>query len=342
VNSVHELRSAGFGPFFFSQLQLDELDPARIGRVVLCAREMAFVRVGEADRLAHSFVHAVVGDWVVVDPGDPLVIRRVLDRHTALRRRDADGVHAQVLAANVDRALICSPCDQPPNVRRLERWLAIAADAGVEPIVVLTKADVGDADAAHDAYAFAGVPVLRVSALRDEGRDALIDRLEPGSTATLLGLSGAGKSTLLNWVVGQDVRDTGPVRGDHKGRHTTSDRHLFRMPNGAWLLDNPGVRTVGVVGDEGVAAVFPEVEAASANCRWRDCDHDQEPDCGIVAAVEAGEVDPERFAAWRKLQRELAYELRKDDPAARRAELDRWKRIHKAAKARRRFEDRQR
>jgi len=344
VTTVNDLRSAGFGPFFFAQLRLDEIDPSIIGRVVFTARKLVRVRIGDQELLAHAREPVVVGDWAVALPGDPRVIERVLDRKTALRRRDPNDVSVQILAANVDRALICCPCDQPPNVRRLERWLAVAADAGIDPVVLLTKADVGDPEAAAAAYrVVTDAPIVAISALTGVGREALMAVLEPGTTATLLGLSGAGKSTLVNFIVGENVRATADVRdGDHRGRHTTTDRHLFHLANGAWLLDNPGVRAVGVVGDEGVAAVFADVEEALAGCRWGDCTHDDEPECGILAAIDEGRLTPGRFAAWKKLQKELAFEIRKDDRAARRAELERWKRIHKAAKARRRFDDRQR
>lgn len=343
----------GFGPHFVSQLDPEQLADPPVGRV--CFEAHAHFRLqtphGERAAILDSRLHdrydrVVVGDWVVFDDRyDPVVVTRRLERVTALRRRDPGGF-VQTVAANVDRVLICTSIGADLNLRRLERWLLIAAESEVEPVVVLTKAD-GDADVDEAVRFVSQVAgdhvVLPISAQEGRGLQPLIELLEPGRTVALLGTSGVGKSTLVNRLLDGDVQATGAIRAaDGRGRHTTTARHLFRLDNGAWLLDNPGVRTVGILDHEGMASVFPEIEARLGGCRFRDCAHEREPGCAVREGVESGDITAERFAAWRKLQRELAHERRREDPAAARAERERWKRVHKAHRQRDAFRDKQR
>jgi ribosome biogenesis GTPase len=338
---LHQLLSMGFGPHFLSQLDLSELDGLTVGRVTFEAHGHLRLLTPHGERAAlidgplrDRYDRIVVGDWVVYRDGDPAIATRRLERTNALRRRDPGG-GVQVVAANLDVAWICIPATGDPNVRRLERWQALAADAGVRPIAVVTKSDAADPIEAAKAIEAHGVEAIAVSAIQGTGIEALLATLAPGATAALLGLSGVGKSTLVNRLLGGDVMETGAIReSDGRGRHTTTARHLFRLPNGGWLVDNPGVRAVGLVGEAGLEAAFPEIDALRDQCRFRDCSHDTEPGCAILGAIDAGELDPERFAAWRKLQKELAFEARRDDPVAQRAERDRWKKIHMAHRQR--------
>jgi ribosome biogenesis GTPase len=200
---------------------------------------------------------------------------------------------------------------------------------------VLTKADTHpdpDAAVAEIADRCAGVDIVVTSAVDGLGMDALTEIPRPDRTVVLFGASGAGKSTLANRMLGDDVLETGAVReGDNRGRHTTSARHLLPLPAGGVLLDTPGLRGLQLWGDGGgVEAVFADVEAFAAQCRFRDCAHEAEPGCAVNGAVAAGDLDPERLASYRKLVRELAHLDRQQDPAARAAQTQQWKQIHKA------------
>jgi ribosome biogenesis GTPase len=199
---------------------------------------------------------------------------------------------------------------------------------------VLTKADlVPDAEhwRADVAAAAPGVEVLAGSAVTGAGLDPLAERLEPGVTVALLGPSGAGKSTLTNALAGATVMVTRALRGDGKGRHTTTHRELVELPSGALLVDTPGLRSVGLVGDEeALATAFADVDGFAAGCRFRDCAHHGEPGCAVLAAVESGELDERRYASWRKLQPEVRHQERRVDARLRAAEKARWKSVQKS------------
>jgi ribosome biogenesis GTPase len=277
----------------------------------------------------------VTGDWVVATPGpeasDPWGILVVLPRRSAVRRGSAgESQSAQVLAANVDRLWIVQALDRPPNLRSIERYLAVAWDSGASPEVVLTKSDLAeDLEQAVESVgtiAF-GVPVAAVSVEDGGALAALRESLVPGQTVALLGPSGAGKSTLINRLAESELAQTGEVRsGDRKGRHTTTGRELFPIPGGALLLDTPGMRELRVLDvDEGLEYTFPEIDELAAGCRFRDCSHASEPGCAVVAAVEDGRLAEERLASFRKLQAEAAYERRRTDPRAQAEYVGEWK-----------------
>jgi ribosome biogenesis GTPase len=307
-------------------------------------------------RFAHEAAeggYPVTGDWVAAEAGDGLaLIRAVLPRRTAFERREAGPAGGlQVLAANVDTALIAASLNANLNLRRLERYLALAYESGAEPVIVLTKADLcGDLEgAAADVAAVAyGVPVLTVSAATGDGLAALEAYLEPGRTAALLGSSGVGKSTLVNALAGAELMATKAIREDDaRGRHTTTHRELIRLPSGALILDTPGMRELGLWDagagvEQTFADVTPEVAALAEGCRYRDCAHDAEPGCAVRAALADGRLDEGRWRSFQKLMRELAHEARKQDPALREAERKRWIAVHKSArqhmKDKRRFE----
>jgi ribosome biogenesis GTPase / thiamine phosphate phosphatase len=277
-----------------------------------------------------------VGDWVAARafPGDGLaVVDAVLPRRTALRRRAAGRRdEAQLLAANVDLLLVASPLGGDLRERRIERFLALAREAGVLPAVVLTKADLATAPGAARAAAAAiagTAPVLAVSARTGEGLGALSTLLAPRLTAALLGPSGAGKSTLVNALLGEARQATLEVRDeDHRGRHATTHRELFLLPSGALLVDTPGLRELALWdGADGIAATWDEVSSLASSCRFRDCRHEAEPGCAVRAAAETGEVDAARLAAFEKLRREEeSLEARRALGPAR-AERLRWKRM---------------
>ena len=260
-----------------------------------------------------SMEYPSVGDWVAVKQvGDFALITEVLERSAMLRRRrPGSNGDFQLLAANVDVALILQGCDLPVNVRRLERFAAMATDGGVRPQIMFSKADLLDAparDGVMQATAHLGTPLF-VSSLAEDGTAPLVAGLESRKTYVLLGPSGAGKTTLLNRLVGAGEYATGAVRGgDHKGRHTTTRRHLVGLPGGALLIDTPGVRELGMTDmQEGIADVFEVITALAEDCRFRDCSHQSEAGCAVQDAVDDGRIPTNLLDSFHKLEREAAH-----------------------------------
>ncbi|WP_438272761.1 ribosome small subunit-dependent GTPase A [Streptomyces sclerotialus] len=275
------------------------------------------------------------GDWAVIDPGSgpDAVVRALLPRRTALvRSASSKRSEGQILAANVDTAVVAVSLAEPLDLGRVERFVSLAWESGATPLVALTKADLvpdgaGLAHLVADTEGAApGVQVLAVSAATGAGLDVLTAVLS-GGTAVLLGRSGAGKSTLANAVIGTDVQHVHAVRDrDGKGRHTTTTRDLLVLPAGGVLIDTPGLRGVGMWDAEGgLARTFTDVEELADGCRFHDCAHTTEPGCAVLAAVDAGELAERRLDSYRKLLRENQYLAARTD-ARLRAELRRdWK-----------------
>ncbi len=249
-----------------------------------------------------------VGDWVVL-AGDE--IDRVLSRTSAVTRKVAgERTRAQVVAANVDVVFVVDDAGLPPKGRRLERYLALAWESGAVPVVLLNKADTtAEADSAveHARVVSIGVDVHAVSARTGLGLPLLAEHLAPGRTVVLIGPSGVGKSSLVNAFRGEHAVTTQDVRADGKGRHTTTYRELHRLPSGALLIDTPGLREVGLwASEDGLDRAYADVVELETRCQFRDCAHRTEPGCAVAAAIDAGDLDPARFASWVKLQREVA------------------------------------
>lgn len=302
------------------------------GRVVRVERSACLVVTEDGERLARFSSLPAVGDWVALETRhDATTVWGTVARWSELARRDPDTGARQVLAADVDLVLVTVPGDRP-SVNRVERESVLAWESGARPVVVLTKADLAPPDlAGRLEERLLGVDVLVTSSVTGEGVAELTALLAPGRTAVLLGPSGAGKSTLVNALLGEQRFETGAVRtADARGRHTTSARELVVLPEGGVLVDTPGLRSLGLLGDEGIAAAFADVDDLAAACRFNDCAHDGEPGCAVHAAVTEGTLDPARLESYRKLQREVAFEQRRVDPVARQAEAQRWKQVHKA------------
>ncbi|MFE0132606.1 ribosome small subunit-dependent GTPase A [Streptomyces sp. NPDC059037] len=275
------------------------------------------------------------GDWAAIDPegGDPRYVRTLLPRRTAfVRSTSSKRSEGQILAANVDHAIIAVSLAVELDLGRIERFLALAWESGAQPVVVLSKADlVPDATGlsylVEDVETTApGVQVLPVSATTGEGVEILA-AVVAGGTSVLLGQSGAGKSTLANALVGEDVMDVNAARDvDGKGRHTTTTRNLLVLPGGGVLIDTPGLRGVGLYdAGSGVGQVFSEIEDLARDCRFQDCAHTAEPGCAVLAALEDGTLPERRLDSYRKLMRENQRIVAKTDARVR-ADMRRvWK-----------------
>jgi ribosome biogenesis GTPase len=308
-----------------------------------------YVEGGERDAVvAGSLKHRVtsrgelpaVGDWVVLrqqGSDDRGAIVSVLPRRSRFSRKAVGHVtDEQVVAANVDRVFIVMALDMDFSPRRVERYLLLAREGGAEPLVLLTKPDLCDDLAAHvnEVLGVASdAPVHVLNPRAGEGLEPLLEALPPGRTGALLGSSGVGKTTIINRLVGTDLRRTREVRhADSKGRHATTHRELIVLPNGGLLIDTPGMRELQLwEADAAMADTFDDVDAHATACHFTDCRHQDEPRCGVKAAVERGELAEDRYEGFLKVQSELAFLARQRDERARRENKRQSKILTRAA-----------
>ena len=309
------LEELGFTPDFsaiFRDLAEPALVPARVARAALDHAQVWTERGLMALHVPRSVpVRPVAGDWCAIDEQSG-VVRHLLPRKQAFVRRAAGRrTEAQVIASNVDVAFLLMGLDEDFNLRRLERYLTLVHESGATPVVLLTKAAASDAldeRVADVRRTASGAPVHAIDVVAGIATDAPRTFLGPGTTVALLGSSGVGKSTLANFLLGTSEIPTGPVRErDGRGKHTTARRELFPLPGGGALIDTPGMRELALWAEpEALEQSFSDIAARAEGCRFRDCEHREEPACAVREALEAGSLEPGRLASYVALRREIA------------------------------------
>ncbi|MGH1452274.1 MAG: ribosome small subunit-dependent GTPase A [Paracoccaceae bacterium] len=312
-----DLADLGWDDFFAGQLREDDtnLTPMRLSEVRR-NRVVALGTVGATELALPGDIlttHLAVGDWVLADL-DVGRVARALDRRAGMHRKSVSHRgQSQLIAANVDALFITTSCNADFNLPRLERYVALALEAGAKPVILITKADKPESGSA-ETYATRArtisdrADVIALNAKSPDDTAQLAQYCGTGQTVALLGSSGVGKSTLANALTGQKLA-VGAVRDeDAKGRHTTTARSLHRMHQGGWLIDTPGMREIGLhdVG-EGIDLLFDDLTELATQCKFRDCAHQGEPGCAIQGAIDAGDLDAARFERWQKLKSEDAH-----------------------------------
>jgi len=288
-------------------------------------------------------LYPVIGDWVLVQ--DTSIIK-VLPRRNTLSRGSAGGrgkknaiaTEEQIMAANLDTVFIVCGLDRDFNIRRIERYLTLVYNCKLNPVIVLTKADLHDipeACVAEVAAVACGVPIHLVSAKDATGVLELEQYLTSGKTGSMIGSSGAGKSTLLNRLYGESVQATGSVSQQvGKGKHTTTGRDLIFMPQGGMLIDNPGIREIAFSGnDGGVESTYEDIESFAQGCRFSDCNHTHVTGCRVIEAATNGELSQERLESYHKMKRELDHRTERQNKSSDRVEKERWRDVALFSKA---------
>jgi len=317
---MNNLLELGLVPFFIQQLNDVSLLEAQLGRVTAVQRSRLTVVTETGEKvveLSPALLQAeptdrpTVGDWVLLD--ESLVrITDVLERKSLFKRLGAgSSSEIQPIAAHVDILFIVTSCNEEFKESRLERYLALCAEAGAMPVIILSKADLADDVDQYVQRARrtqAGVAVETANALDPDTLAGVRSWIDSHTTVALVGSSGVGKSTLLNTLAGHTLTATGEIREqDRKGRHTTTHRQLHALPDGGLLIDVPGMRELRVADvDQSLSTVFKDIEALATQCRFADCHHDSESGCAVMKAIETDSIDSRRLSNYKKLLRENA------------------------------------
>ncbi len=306
------LEAFGWGSEFAQQVDAEEIVSTPPARVVAVHRNGFLVKGDGIEETLPPDIDVTVGDWLMLDRAKPKE-SRVLSRKSLIKRR-APGTdrRVQLIAANIDTVFVVTSCNMDFNVARLERYVALAFEADIEPVIILTKVDLVDdpqpwVDTARNISD--RVSVVALDARGTGSEKILADWCKPGRTVAFLGSSGVGKSTLANSLAGTSAITTQPIREDDaKGRHTTTHRELHVIPGRCIVLDTPGMRELQLTdAASGIADVFEDIETLAVQCRFGDCIHETEPHCAVQAAIGDGRLDPSRLVRWRKLQAEDAF-----------------------------------
>lgn len=334
--TLHDL---GLCPFFSDQVP----EEAPLARILSEHRGALLAHTGRSTLTLAPHEVASVGDWVLWEESlhGPRV-RVVLERRSFLQRTAAGAFdRKQVVAANLDHVFVVTSLNRDLSLNRLERFLVATASGGIPATLILNKADLGPHQAQLEAMRQLGAPVIATSALSGLGIEQLKACLSPGRTAGLIGMSGVGKSSLLNAVAGLELMDTGGIReSDARGKHTTTRRELFVVPDQGIWIDTPGMREVGLTQDADPSVVFADLEALARSCRYRDCHHDGDEGCALDAAIDAGTLTERRVQNWFKLQREAERASRRHEAATQRAHAQERKATLGAIDAREAWEER--
>lgn len=351
-NYQSNLQALGWSPFFQDQFRNDDKDlvPAR---VIGVGQDCYRVTAGNTEQVAtlagrilndQATSYPAVGDWVLLK--DSMIVA-ILSRQNCLQRKASGGknlkrgehhIQEQIIATNIDYAFIVCGLDRDFNLRRLERYLTLVYNCSLSPVFVLTKADLcSDPQqfvAEVESIAF-GVPIYLLSLDETSSLEEIKNLLTPNKTGALIGSSGVGKSTLINRLLGSESRATNSV-GTRvgKGRHTTTSRDLISLPSGGMVIDNPGIREVGIAQSNSDALEsFEDIEALAPHCKFSDCTHSHEPGCRILHAIAAGELSADRIKSYQKLKNELSYAQMRQSKSASRVEKERWKHISQKARS---------
>ena len=306
--------SLGWSTFFWNQLiEEDTSRNERPSRVIGISRTEVTLHDGNTEfktNVGGKWFHnrgeeqPIVGDWVLVDPENKMT--RLFVRRNALKRTNPyKPGKMQLMTANLDKLLIISSCNEDYNESRIERFLTLAESNGIEPVVVLTKADLTDEGESYESRtrALTGCKIYLINATQDSECEKLLEHLIFGETASLIGSSGVGKSTIVNSLFKQKVQKTQSVRiSDSKGRHTTTSRSLHILPNGALIIDSPGIREIALVDEQvDLASSFDDIHQLARQCRFSNCRHGKEPGCAVHAAINSGKLDTRRLESFLKL-----------------------------------------
>lgn len=352
IMNLKNLLSIGFNSFFedhFREFSGDGFIPGRIA-VQNKTNYIVYSEHGELDaEVSGKFMfdaegkddYPAVGDWVVLRPlldEQKGIIEKVLPRQTSFSRKEAGAkTEKQVLASNIDIVFIMTSLNQDFNLRRIERYLVLANECGISPVIVLSKSDLCEdvEEKINEVDNISGgVPVHAISSITKTGIDEISKYITDGKTIAVLGSSGVGKSTFINVLLGENELETGEVSGyKDKGHHITTKRELIVLPSGGLIIDTPGMRELQLwEGDGGLDDLFDDIARLILQCKFSDCTHKSEPGCAVRKAIKSGELDEERFRSYQKMKREVQYfEFRKDH-LANIQEKKKWKKIHKQVK----------